>query len=133
MKRIPIWGWIILFLIVVGSFIGGKVYVNNQRQLEMIQIVKSTEAQEIYSKELKVLDPNALSNDGVIQSYEVDQESVKANPMGGIMVNLIINSDKKLIVDFTLNKYGDSKLESGVGSESVALDKELEARYGSDD
>lgn len=75
-------------------------------QNEMVQIVHSKEVEKII-EELKELDPNALTPKGKIQSYEIDDETIEHNPMGGIMFRIIINGDKEITENFGLRK--DSK------------------------
>lgn len=76
-------------------------------QNEMVQIVHSKEVEKIIEEELKELDPNALTPKGKIQSYEIDDETIERNPMGGIMFRIIINGDKEITENFGLRK--DSK------------------------
>lgn len=73
----------------------------------MVQIVHSKEVEKIIEEELKELDPNALTPKGKIQSYEIDDETIEHNPMGGIMFRIIINGDKEITENFGLRK--DSK------------------------
>ena len=40
----------------------------------MIAIVTSDEAKKIYESHMKALDQNALTDDGVIKSYEIDND-----------------------------------------------------------
>ena len=95
---------------------------SKQLQKEMVTVVKSDEAKTIFEKSLRNLDPNALTPKGVIQSYEIDDDSIKHNPMGGINVTLYVNNDKQLEVNFTLDKVNGSLRNSGI-SYSNELDK----------
>lgn len=105
---------------------GGYLYLKyryQQEQKYMIQVVYSDEAKEVFNKCLKNMDPKAFTNEGVIQSYEIDKSSIEHNPMGGINVILIINHDKKPDCDLTLCKDSSTgKLEVGSGSYAVELD-----------
>lgn len=53
-------------------------------QEEMMEVVKSDEAKKVLEEGLKNLDPKALTSEGVIQTYKLDYESIKHNPMGGL-------------------------------------------------
>lgn len=93
---------------------------------EMIKVVKSEEAKKAIEEGLKSLDKDALTEKGVIRNYEVDYNSVKHNPMGGIMFDIYINNDKELYIRKTLVKGIDGKLTSGGGGYSSKLDRLLE-------
>ena len=96
-------------------------------QHEMIQIVHSKEVEKLIEEELKELDPNALTPKGKIQSYEIDDETIEHNPMGGIMFRIIINGDKEITENFGLRKYSeDGPIEQVGVSRSVELRKLLE-------
>ena len=111
-----------LFIVVI-IILGGKLYMDNKLlQKEMVTVVKSDEAKIIFEKSLRNLDPNALTPKGEIQSYEVDYDSIKHNPMGGINVTLYVNNDKKLEINFTLDKVNGSLRNSGI-SYTNELDK----------
>ena len=93
---------------------------------EMIKVVKSEEAKKAIEDGLKSLDKEALTEKGIIKSYEVDYDSVKHNPMGGIMFDIYINNDKELYIRKTLIKGIDGNLTSGGGGYSSKLDRLLE-------
>lgn len=90
-------------------------------QAEMLKVVKSKEAKEVFEEGLKNLDPKAFTKEGIIQSYEIDYDSIKHSPMGGIMVNLIVNHDPQLKVYCTLNKVDGKTLEDEGGGHSSKL------------
>lgn len=155
-RRINITWWqaaitFIVAILIVGT--GGAIVVKNeihyqeqmhaQRELElyqeMKQIVHSEECRKIIEAGLKWLDPQALSGQGVINSYEIDDTSIKSNPMGGISFDTIINKDKKLDVSFTIDKDTSSsadpsagRLEESSSSVSGELSALLKAKYGND-
>ena len=68
---------------------------------EMLEVVRSEEVKELIEKDLKEEDPKALTEEGVIKSYTIDEDSVEWNPMGGIRVTIIVNNDKKLNLSYT--------------------------------
>ncbi|EOH99663.1 hypothetical protein UAW_00816 [Enterococcus haemoperoxidus ATCC BAA-382] len=103
----------IIVIITIG--IGGKVMLDNKKQEDkMIKIVNSQEAKEVFENGLKVLDPKALTEEGIIKSYEIDEESIKHNPMGGINGTLIIDADKELYVRFHLDKNNNGQFKKSV-------------------
>ncbi|KXT69109.1 putative secreted protein [Streptococcus cristatus] len=95
---------------------------------EMLKVVKSDEAKEVFERTIKNIDPIAFSDQGVIQSYDIDYDSIKHNPMGGISVKIIINKNKELYIQNILEKETNGKLRNASGSSSVELDKLLEAK-----
>jgi hypothetical protein len=94
-------------------------------QEDMIEIVQNDDAKREFELVLKNLDSKALTSEGVIHSYRIDKESVRRNPMGGINVVLIINDDKNLTIEYTLD-MGNDHLEAGGISYSGELSDLLE-------
>ena len=114
----------IIVIIIIG--IGGKVMLDNKKQEDkMIEIVNSKEAKEVFEKTIKNIDPKAFSSYGIIKSYEINEKSIKHNPMGGINVTLNINKSSDLVINFTLDK-SNGELESGAISYSGILADQLE-------
>ena len=120
-------GIALLIVIIVG--IGVKQHMDKKAQLqeELIKIAKSEEAIAIYEKRLKRLDENALTPEGIIQSYVVDYDSIELNPMGGFSINLIINGVAECYISIGLvwsTPEGGLRSYSWINSE--ALDQLLE-------
>ena len=88
--------------------IGGKVYMNNNDN-KIENIVKSDEAKQTIEEMLKKLDSKALTSEGKIKSYKIDESYSKVNPMGGIDIKIVINNNEKLVLETTLNKYSEGK------------------------
>ena len=105
---------IILFsiLAVIGITVGGCSMHQYQKKQEMIAIATSEEAKKIYESHMKALDQNALTDDGVIKSYEIDNESLYYNPMGGMEVTVYVNHDKDLEFQFGIVKDNEGILKS---------------------
>lgn len=118
---------IVGILLIVCLGIGGKMYMDKKRlQEEMLQVVTSDDADTVYKRTIKNIDPDAFTDQGIIQSYKVDYDSIQANPMGGIMVNLIINGNPDLLINNILEKnYDTNELRNGWGDESKELTKLL--------
>ena len=91
-------------------------------QMKMSSIVNSEEARKVYEKDLKYIDKDAFTEQGVIQSYEIS--SFEKNPMGGIIVYLYVNDPKEYTVSVFLEKLDpNGKLVSGGGSWSPQLEQ----------
>ena len=117
----------IISIIMVVFLIGGcSKMTGTPSKEEMIKVVKSEEGKKIIEEGLKNIEKDALTEKGIIKSYEVDYDSVKHNPMGGIMFDIYINNDKELYIRKTLVKGIDGNLTSGGGGYSSKLDRLLE-------
>ncbi|HAA7894776.1 TPA_asm: hypothetical protein GHH35_07285 [Listeria monocytogenes] len=119
--------WIILFgiaiMIIFG--LGIKFYMDEEKlNTEMMNVVCSNEAKEVFNDDIKLIDTKGFTKEGLIQSYEVDKESIEPNPMGGIIVALVINKDPALKLTYTLKKNNE-ELKSGGASISKELTKQL--------
>lgn len=105
---------IILFsiLAVIGIAVGGCSMHQYQKKQEMIAIATSDEAKKVYENHMKANDPKALTEDGIIKSYDIDTETLEYNPMGGLMVRIYFNNDKELDFHFGLIKDNSGNYES---------------------
>ena len=71
---------------------------------KMEHIVNSDKAKEVIEAMLKKMEAKALTPEGNIKSYKIDYDKVKANPMGGINISVIVNDNEELRVNTTLEK-----------------------------
>ena len=99
-------------LVVTGLIIIGFSMYQNQKKQKMICIATSKEARKVYEEHMRENDPNALTREGVIQSYEIDTETLEYNPMGGLMVQLYFNNNKELDFHFGLIKNDNGNYET---------------------
>ncbi|MBC2183904.1 DUF1310 domain-containing protein [Listeria sp. FSL L7-0233] len=118
--------WIILGIVVtIILSLVVKFYMDEKKSNEeMVNVVYSDEAKQVFNDDIKLIDTKAFTKEGIIQSYEVDKESIEPNPMGGILVTLVINKDSALKLTYTLNKRNGS-LKGGGASISKELTKQL--------
>ena len=123
MKSLKIVGIILAsLLVIVGLSIGGYKVMKKVEHDEMVRIVKSDEVKNIVENKLRYLDSEALTKEGTIKSYEIDIDSIKHNPMGGIDFKVYVNSDKKLRVMYGLEKDSNTgKIEYSGGGYSAQL------------
>ena len=68
-------------------------------------IVHGEDGKAAIENMLRVLDEKALTPEGKIKSYKIDDSYTYKNPMGGVGIKLIINNDNDLTVKTVLNKY----------------------------
>ena len=119
MKKILI--GILSTVAIIAILIGGKIQMYKYR---VKSIVRGEEGKAAIENMLKIMDEKALTPEGKIKSYKIDENYTHNNPMGGIIVRVIINDDPELDVETTLNKYPSrGKLEHGVMSVSPKLAK----------
>ena len=88
---------------------------------EMIKVVKSEEAKKAIEDGLKSLDKDALTGRGIIKSYEIDYDSVKRNPMGGIMFDIYANNDRELKILGGVDRSKSGNISSAIGGYSNKL------------
>ncbi|MGK0552867.1 DUF1310 family protein [Enterococcus faecalis] len=127
--------WLVIFsvfLLIILLGVGGKIVMDKKNeakklQEEMMEVVKSDEAKKVLEEGLKNLDPKALTSEGIIQTYKLDYESIKHNPMGGIDGTIFVNNEDNLYVYFHLDKDNESKFSSEyvISGNSSQLGKEL--------
>ena len=122
-------GRYIFGVLLLGVLVWGGLLVKNHLdfQHKMVEIVHSKEVEKLIEEELKATDPDALTPKGKIQSYEIDDETIEHNPMGGIMFEVIINGNKEITGSMGLRKYSeDGPIESVGMDESEGLQKLME-------
>ena len=95
---------IISVLALIGLIIGGYQLKQQAEYNEMVRIVKSEEVKAIIEEDLNDIHEGALKEGNSIYSYQIDEKSIRHNPMGGIMFRIFLNSDEKLVVYYTLQK-----------------------------
>ncbi|EAE6382050.1 DUF1310 family protein [Listeria monocytogenes] len=119
MKKRWIIATVVLVMIVAG--LGVKFYMDEEKlNKEMMKVIYSDEAKQVFEKRLANLDAKAFTKEGIIQSYEIDEGSIESNPMGGIEVRLIINNNSELYASYTMSR------NNGVlGGGGAIISKEL--------
>ncbi|MCY7031827.1 DUF1310 domain-containing protein [Streptococcus sanguinis] len=111
MKKIFV---IFLSIITLSSalFLGGCSMLNSRSEKEeMIQIAEGKKAQRAIEELLRQEDSKALTEEGIIKEYSINKDKLEYNPMGGLIVELIINGDPELTIKTTLMEESEGKLE----------------------
>ena len=112
---------ILTVIAIIAILIGGKIQMDKYR---VKSIAHGEEGKAAIENMLKIMDEKALTPEGKIKSYKIDENYTHNNPMGGLIVRVIINDDPELDVETTLNKYPSrGKLEHGVIITSEKLSK----------
>ena len=105
---------IFLSIITISSsmLLGSCSLLNNRSEKEeMLQIAKGKKAQRAIEELLRQEDSKALTEEGIIKEYSINKDKLEYNPMGGLIVELIINGDPELTIKTTLMEESDGKLE----------------------
>ena len=110
MKKVLI--GILTTIAIIVTMIIGKIQMDKYR---VKSIMHGEEGKAAIENMLKIMDEKAFTSEGKIKSYKIDEGYTHKNPMGGVIVRVIINDDPELDVETTLNKYPSrGKLEHGV-------------------
>ena len=117
---------LISILAVIGITIGGWSMHQYQKKQEMIAIATSDEAKKVYENHMRANDPKALTEDGIIKSYDIDTETLEYNPMGGLMVRLFLNGKEDLRMNFNLIDNGDGTYSTAYYGYTGELNRILE-------
>ena len=98
--------FIVLVMILFGLSLGGCSFFNGQsaKKQEMIQIAESKKMKVAIENMLTKLDPKALTPEGKIKSYKISKDDLDYNPMGGLLVKIVINNDEKLVLSTTIQE-----------------------------
>ncbi|WP_049514940.1 DUF1310 family protein [Streptococcus parasanguinis] len=98
--------FIVLVMILFGLSLGGCSFFNGQsaKKQEMIQIAESKQMKVAIEKYLKKQDPEALTPNGKIKTYRILKDKLKYNPMGGMILEVVINNDDTLIINMTVQE-----------------------------
>ena len=88
---------------------------------EMIQIAESKKMKKAIENELRALDPKALTAEGKIKSYEIQKDKLEYNPMGGMLVYVVLNNDRELNMSMTVleEKTGEYRIASYFASDEL--------------
>ena len=120
------WGLLIFYVGMILLPVGTHIWRHWQIEAEVNRTLHSAEVQKKIEEDLKWREPKAFEAGGKIQSYTIDYESKKINPMGGIMFSAYVNGDKTLAISFILNKDTQRETYTLSSSASEALARLLE-------
>lgn len=79
-------------------------YRTSYKETRMIQIAESKKMKVAIENMLKKLDPKALTPEGKIKTYKISKDDLDYNPMGGLLVKIVINNDDKLVLSTTIQE-----------------------------
>ncbi|WEV67083.1 DUF1310 family protein [Bifidobacterium sp. ESL0769] len=104
-RRLPAAVRVVLCVLAVFVAIGGVlVAIPVGYDAYMRHVVHSEEADAVFRRGMRNIDPHAFTKEGIIHSYTIDDDKIEHSPMGGIMVTLYANGDRSLEVMVTLDR-----------------------------
>ena len=108
---------------IIAILIGGKIQMDKYR---VKSIVHGEEGKAAIENMLKIMDEKALTPEGKIKSYQIDDSYTERNPMGGVNISIVVNGDKEMIINTTLERYSSSgKYEINSKAVSPKLSQEI--------
>ena len=102
---------LVVIMILLSLLLGGCSLMTDQstEKQEMIQIAESKKMKVAIENMLTKLDSKALTPEGKIKSYKISKDDLDYNPMGGILVKIVINNDEKLVLSTTIQEDATTK------------------------
>ena len=93
-------------IVALALSMGGCSLFNGKttKKQEMIQIAESQKMKVAVENLLKKLDPKALTPEGKIKTYKISKSDLDYNPMGGLLVKVVINNDDRLVLSTTIQE-----------------------------
>ena len=114
---------ILTVIVIIALLIIGKIQIDKYR---IKSITYGAEGKAARENMLKIMDEKALTPEGKIKSYKIDDSYTERNPMGGVNISIVVNDDKEMMINTTLEKYLSSeKYEINSKAVSPKLSQEL--------
>lgn len=96
---------LVLLLLLALSLGGCSLFTNQSAQRrEMLEIAESQKMKVVVENLLNKLDPKALTPEGKIKTYKISKSDLDYNPMGGLMIKIIINDNEDLLLNTTIQE-----------------------------
>ena len=97
---------VLAMMVALALSMGGCSLFNGKttKKQEMIQIAESQKMKVAVENLLKKLDPKALTPEGKIKTYKISKSDLDYNPMGGLLVKVVINNDDRLVLSTTIQE-----------------------------
>ncbi|HEL0653779.1 TPA: DUF1310 family protein [Streptococcus equi subsp. zooepidemicus] len=112
-----------VIVIMLGMEVKHRMDIYDQIKQVELKNAHSKEVIEMYEQELISMDPQALTDEGLIKSYTIDSDSLFINPMGGFSIHLIINDDPDTYLRVSFGRYD---WERNLEVSSIYLSEKLE-------
>ena len=95
-----------LWLLLTALCLGGCSLITrrSEQRREMLEIAESKKMKVAIENMLTKLDSKALTPEGKIKSYKISKDDLDYNPMGGLMIKIIINDNENLLLSTTIQE-----------------------------
>ena len=95
-----------LWLLLTTLCLGGCSLITrrSEQRREMLEIAESKKMKVAIENMLTKLDSKALTPEGKIKSYKISKDDLDYNPMGGLMIKIIINDNENLLLSTTIQE-----------------------------
>ncbi|TCD54217.1 DUF1310 family protein [Alloscardovia theropitheci] len=122
---------VFIIIAVVVSVVGVVMVPQMVEKQYMYSVVMGSEGRKLIEDMLHRADPNALTDKGRIKSYRIKSDTIEHNPMGGIMVRIVLNNDPEMELHVIIEQEpGNDNLiafEQGISGKAAEMYRELGA------
>ena len=125
MKKVLI--GILTTIAIIATMIIGKIQMDKYR---IESIAHGEEGKAAIENMLKIMDEKALTPEGKIKSYKIDDNYTERNPMGGVNISIVVNDDEDMILNTTISQ---DKYNGGYKTEAMSISPKLDEIMYSED
>ena len=125
MKKVLI--GILTTIAIIATMIIGKIQMDKYR---VKSIMHGEEGKAAIENMLKIMDEKALTPEGKIKSYKIDDNYTERNPMGGVNISIVVNDDEDMILNTTISQ---DKYNGGYKTEAMSISPKLDEIMYSED
>ena len=118
---------ILTVIAVIAMLIIGKIQMDKYR---VKSIMHGEEGKAAIENMLKIMDEKALTPEGKIKSYQIDDSYTERNPMGGVNISIIVNDNEDMILNTTISQ---DKYNGGYKTEAMSISPKLDEIMYSED
>ena len=118
---------ILTVIVIIALLIIGKIQIDKYR---IKSITYGEEGKAAIENMLKIMDEKALTPEGKIKSYKIDDSYTERNPMGGVNISIIVNDDEDMILNTTISQ---DKYNGGYKTEAMSISPKLDEIMYSED
>ena len=112
---------------IIATMIIGKIQMDKYR---VKSIMHGEEGKAAIENMLKIMDEKALTPEGKIKSYKIDDNYTERNPMGGVNISIVVNDDEDMILNTTISQ---DKYNGGYKTEAMSISPKLDEIMYSED
>ena len=118
---------IISVIAIIAILIVGKIQMDKYR---VKSIVHGEDGKAAIENMLRVLDEKAMTPEGKIKSYKIDEDYSRVDSGDDVAIKVIINDDKDMILNTTISQ---DKYNGGYKTEGMSISPKLDEIMYSED